>query len=203
MSKKPRSPAGRREALAARTAGQRGTRRVFDAARDRGCNSQHPRREPGWGISASPAALRLIPVPILARNSKSGTPRNPACNFSLQKRSNRFPVVPSSDGANEYVRSPSLSASNISVFNALEPCRFNDQRLRLVVQEALCAMGELERRMMRLGNWPLSLVCGNMGVFTLWFSFIAHSLIPYAVGFLGIGLALEIANHRFLAAPRR
>ena len=64
-------------------------------------------------------------------------------------------------------------------------------------------MGELERRMMRLGNWCLSLVCGSMGVFTLWFCFIAHSLIPYAIGFLGMALVLEIANHKLLAAPRR
>jgi hypothetical protein len=64
-------------------------------------------------------------------------------------------------------------------------------------------MGELERRMMQLGSWLLSLVCGSMGVFTLWFTFIAPSLMPYAVVFLGIGLVLEIANHKFLAEPRR
>lgn len=63
-------------------------------------------------------------------------------------------------------------------------------------------MGELERRMMRLGNWLIALVCGSMGVFTLWFSFVAPSLLFYAVGFLSVGLILEIANHRFLVARR-
>jgi hypothetical protein len=57
--------------------------------------------------------------------------------------------------------------------------------------------------MAQLGTWLISTVCGSMGVFTLWFSFITHSLIPYALVFLGLGLALEAANRRFLAAPRR
>jgi hypothetical protein len=64
-------------------------------------------------------------------------------------------------------------------------------------------MGELERRMMRLGNWLLSLVCGSMGVFTLWFCFLNAALIPYAVGFLGIAVLLEAANRYLLAADRR
>lgn len=63
-------------------------------------------------------------------------------------------------------------------------------------------MGELERRMMRLGNWLISLVCGSMGIFTLWFCSLQMALIPYAVGFLGIAVALELAN-RFLLAPER
>jgi ABC-type uncharacterized transport system permease subunit len=60
-------------------------------------------------------------------------------------------------------------------------------------------IGELERRVMRLGNWALAVVCGSMGVFTLWFCFLRAGLIPYAVGFLGIAVALEAANHYFLA----
>ena len=63
--------------------------------------------------------------------------------------------------------------------------------------------GEVERRMMRLGNWLIALVCGSMGVFSLWFSFLAPSLTPYTILFLGLGLVLELANHRFLAVPRR
>lgn len=64
-------------------------------------------------------------------------------------------------------------------------------------------MGELERRMMWFGNWLIALVCGSMGVFSLWYSFLAPSLIPYAALFLGLGAILEVANHWFLAARRR
>jgi hypothetical protein len=63
-------------------------------------------------------------------------------------------------------------------------------------------MQGLERRMVEVGTWLLSLVCGSMGIFTLWFSFLNASLSQYAVEFLGAAFALELANHFFLS-PRR
>jgi hypothetical protein len=58
-------------------------------------------------------------------------------------------------------------------------------------------------RMMQLGTWVLSTVCGSMGVFSLWFTFINAALISYTFAFLGIACALQVANHFFLAEPRR
>src|SRR5689334_18089811 len=66
-------------------------------------------------------------------------------------------------------------------------------------QEAFFMFGSLERRVMQLGNWALSLTCGSMGVFTLWYSIDIPRLLPYAAGFLAIGGALEAANHLFLS----
>jgi hypothetical protein len=60
--------------------------------------------------------------------------------------------------------------------------------------------GDLERQMVRLGNWAIALVCGSMAVFTLWYCPLNYSLMPYAGVFLLIALALEAANH-FLAPP--
>lgn len=61
-------------------------------------------------------------------------------------------------------------------------------------------LGELERRMIQLGNWLLALVCGSMGVFTLWFCLLNVALISYAVGFLAIAILLDVANRYFFAA---
>jgi hypothetical protein len=62
--------------------------------------------------------------------------------------------------------------------------------------------GDLERQMVRLGNWAIALVCGSMAVFTLWYCLLNYSLIPYAAVFLLIALALEAANHFFLSPPQ-
>ena len=62
--------------------------------------------------------------------------------------------------------------------------------------------GEVERRMMRLGNWLIALICGSMGVFSLWFSYHGVALMPYVVGFFAIAFGLEAANHYFLGAER-
>ena len=70
------------------------------------------------------------------------------------------------------------------------------------MKEALRVFGELERQMMRLGNWVIALVCGSMGVFTLWFCSLNFSLIPYAVGFFGIAFLLEATNWYFFAPQR-
>ena len=58
-------------------------------------------------------------------------------------------------------------------------------------------------RMMQLGTWVMSTVCGSMGVFSVWFTFLNTALIPYAFGFLGLAVALRLADHYFLAEPRR
>jgi hypothetical protein len=58
-------------------------------------------------------------------------------------------------------------------------------------------------RMMQLGTWVLSTVCGSMGVFSLWFVHLTAAMIPYAIGFLCFALGLEFANRRYLAEPRR
>ena len=63
-------------------------------------------------------------------------------------------------------------------------------------------MGELERQMMRLGNWLIALVCGSMGVFTLWFSYLNFALMSYAVAFFVIAFGLEAANWYFLSPDR-
>ena len=64
--------------------------------------------------------------------------------------------------------------------------------------------GTLERRVMQLGNWTLSLTCGSMGVFTLWHAAANPAkLLPYAAGFLAVAGALEAANHFFLAERKR
>lgn len=63
-------------------------------------------------------------------------------------------------------------------------------------------IGELERQMMRLGNWLIALVCGSMGVFTLWFSYLNAAFISYAIAFFGIAFALEAANWYFLSPDR-
>lgn len=60
-------------------------------------------------------------------------------------------------------------------------------------------MDELARRMMRLGNWLIALICGSMGVFTICFCYLSATLIPYAVLFFGIAFTLEAANFYFLA----
>lgn len=46
----------------------------------------------------------------------------------------------------------------------------------------------------RIGNWVLSVICGGMGLFTLWFTFRDSSFAPFAIVFLGLALALESAN---------
>ena len=58
-------------------------------------------------------------------------------------------------------------------------------------------------RMIQLGTWVLSTVCGSMGVFSLWFTFLNTALIPYAFGFLALGVALQLASHFYLTEPRR
>jgi hypothetical protein len=63
--------------------------------------------------------------------------------------------------------------------------------------------GELERRFMRLGSWVIALVCGSMGVFTLWFSYLSASLIPDAAGFLAIAVAVDLASRRFLVVKSK
>lgn len=60
-------------------------------------------------------------------------------------------------------------------------------------------------RMLQLGNWVLSTICGSMGVFTLWFSLLFHDkgLAQPAAAFLAAALALELARHYFLTPHSR
>ena len=82
-------------------------------------------------------------------------------------------------------------------------CAVPDLRSRSCPLEVFRVMGDLEWRMMQVGNWLIALICGSMGVFCLWFSFSIPKLAPDAAGFLALAIVLELASHFLLRAKKR
>jgi hypothetical protein len=58
-------------------------------------------------------------------------------------------------------------------------------------------------RMLQLGSWAIALICGSMGVFCLWFSYLSAQIASYAAEFMLAAIAVEWARHHYFPTSKR